>query len=58
VVGGWNPKAGRAGTPSRSKRGSKRGSAIVAVTVSKLRWLLGKATATLGDVRLIDLTPE
>lgn len=28
------------------------------VTVSKLRWLLGKATAMLGDVRLIDLTPE
>jgi hypothetical protein len=28
------------------------------VTVSKLRWLLGKATATLGEVRLIDLTPE
>jgi hypothetical protein len=28
------------------------------VTVSKLRWLLGKATAALGDIRLIDLTPE
>lgn len=28
------------------------------VTVSKLRWLLGKATAAFGDVRLIDLTPE
>jgi hypothetical protein len=28
------------------------------VTVSKLRWLLGKATAVLGEVRLIDLTPE
>jgi integrase len=28
------------------------------VTVAKLRWLLGKATAALGDVRLIDLTPE
>lgn len=28
------------------------------VTVSKLRWLLGKATAALGDVRLIELTPE
>jgi hypothetical protein len=28
------------------------------VTVSKLRWLLRKATAALGDVRLIDLTPE
>src|SRR2546425_6056191 len=28
------------------------------VTVSKLRWLLGKAAAALGDVRLIDLTPE
>ena len=25
---------------------------------AKLRWLLGKATAALGDVRLIDLTPE
>lgn len=28
------------------------------VTVSKLRWLLGKATATLGDVRRADLSPE
>jgi integrase len=28
------------------------------VTVKKLRWLLGKATASLGDVLLIDLTPE
>jgi integrase len=28
------------------------------VTVSKLRWLLCKATAALGDVRLVDLTPE
>lgn len=28
------------------------------VTVSKLRWLLSKATAALGNVRLIDLTPE
>ncbi|HEY8703221.1 MAG TPA: site-specific integrase [Gaiellaceae bacterium] len=28
------------------------------VTVSKLRWLLGKATAALGEVRLIELTPE
>jgi hypothetical protein len=28
------------------------------VTVSKLRWLLSKATVALGDVRLIDLTPE
>lgn len=28
------------------------------MTVSKLRWLLGKATAALGEVRLIDLTPE
>jgi integrase len=27
-------------------------------TVSKLRWLLRKATAALGDKRLIDLTPE
>ena len=28
------------------------------VTVSKLRWLLGKAIAALGDVRLVELTPE
>jgi integrase len=28
------------------------------VTVSKLRWLLRKATAALGEIRLIDLTPE
>ncbi len=28
------------------------------VTVSKLRWLLRKATAALSDVRLVDLTPE
>ena len=28
------------------------------VTVSKLRWLLRKATSALGDVRLVDLTPE
>jgi integrase len=28
------------------------------VTVAKLRWLLGKATAGLGDVRLADLSPE
>src|SRR5450432_1957941 len=28
------------------------------VTVSKLRWLLGKATAAFGEVRLVDLTPE
>ena len=28
------------------------------VTVSKLRWLLRKATAAMRDVRLIDLTPE
>ncbi len=27
-------------------------------TVAKLRWLLGKATARLGDVRLADLSPE
>jgi hypothetical protein len=27
-------------------------------TVSKLRWLLRKATAAMGDVRVIDLTPE
>ena len=28
------------------------------VTVSKLRWLLKKAIAALGEVRLLDLTPE
>ena len=28
------------------------------VTIAKLRWLLGKATATLGEVRLADLAPE
>src|SRR6266540_7408848 len=28
------------------------------VTVAKLRWLLGKATAELGEVRLVDLSPE
>lgn len=28
------------------------------VTVAKLRWLLGKATAELGGVRLCDLSPE
>jgi hypothetical protein len=28
------------------------------VTVSKLRWLLGKATAELGGVRLSELSPE
>ena len=28
------------------------------VTVAKLRWLLGKATAELGDVRLSELSPE
>ena len=28
------------------------------VTVAKLRWLLGKATAGLGDVRLSELSPE
>ena len=28
------------------------------VTVAKLRWLLGKATAELGGVRLADLSPE
>jgi len=28
------------------------------VTVAKLRWLLGKATAELGDVRLPELSPE
>ena len=28
------------------------------VTIAKLRWLLGKATAAFGDVRLADLSPE
>ena len=28
------------------------------VTVAKLRWLLGKATAALGEVRLAELSPE
>jgi integrase len=28
------------------------------VTIAKLRWLLGNATAVLGSVRLLDLTPE
>ena len=28
------------------------------VTVAKLRWLLGKATATLGDIRLAELAPR
>ncbi|HKI23254.1 MAG TPA: SPOR domain-containing protein [Gaiellaceae bacterium] len=28
------------------------------VTVAKLRWLLGKATAALGEVRLVELSPE
>jgi integrase len=28
------------------------------VTIAKLRWLLGKATAVLGDVRLAHLSPE
>ena len=28
------------------------------VTIAKLRWLLGKATAALGDVRLADLSPK
>jgi integrase len=28
------------------------------VTVAKLRWLLGKATAELGEVRLTELSPE
>jgi integrase len=28
------------------------------VTVAKLRWLLGKATADLGEVRLSELSPE
>jgi len=28
------------------------------VTIAKLRWLLGKATAAFGDVRLADLSPK
>ena len=28
------------------------------VTVAKLRWLLGKTTAELGEVRLVELSPE
>jgi hypothetical protein len=28
------------------------------VTISKLRWLLGKATTTLGDTRLAELSPK
>jgi hypothetical protein len=28
------------------------------VTIAKLRWLLGKATAGLGDARLAELSPE
>jgi hypothetical protein len=28
------------------------------VTIAKLRWLLGKATAGLGDVRLAELSPK
>ena len=28
------------------------------VTISKLRWLLGKATAELGEKRLADLSPR
>ena len=28
------------------------------VTVAKLRWLLGKATVELGEVRLVELSPE
>lgn len=28
------------------------------VTIAKLRWLLGKATSTLGDKRLADLSPK
>lgn len=27
-------------------------------TIAKLRWLLGKATTALGDVRLAELTPK
>ena len=28
------------------------------VTIAKLRWLLGKATVVLGEVRLAELLPE
>jgi integrase len=28
------------------------------VTIAKLRWLLGKATATLGELRLVELAPK
>jgi integrase len=28
------------------------------VTIAKLRWLLGKATATLGEIRLADFSPK
>jgi hypothetical protein len=28
------------------------------VTIAKLRWLLGKATSTLGEKRLADLSPK
>lgn len=28
------------------------------ITIAKLRWLLGKATATFGEVRLADLSPK
>ena len=28
------------------------------VAIAKLRWLLGKATATLGEVRLAELSPK
>jgi hypothetical protein len=28
------------------------------VTISKLRWLLGKATAALGETRLADLSAK
>jgi hypothetical protein len=28
------------------------------VTVAKLRWLLGQATAALGDIRLAELSPR
>jgi integrase len=29
-----------------------------AVTIAKLRWLLGKATSTLGEMRIADLSPK
>ena len=28
------------------------------MTIAKLRWLLGKATAVLGETRLADLSPR